>query len=122
MINKWHSCFDNSGVIGTTLMDLSKTFDCLPHEPVLAKLHAYEVDIKSLKLLQDYLSNRTQRAKLDSTYLLTYLLTHSLTYLLSEGNNNFVTRFEDLKLSVNSALVFDSMLLYVSNVIVKNIK
>ena len=126
MINKWHSCFDNSGVVGTILMDLSKTFDCLPHEPVLAKLHAYEVDIKSLKLLQDYLSNRTQRAKLDSTYLLTYSLTHSLTYLLnyllSEGNNNFVTRFEDLKLSVNSALVFDSMLLYVSNVIVKNIK
>ena len=49
-------------------MDLSKAFDCLPHELVLAKLHAYGVDIKSLKLLQDYLSNRTQRVKLDSTF------------------------------------------------------
>ena len=49
-------------------MDLPKSFDCLPHEPVLAKLHAYGVDIKSLKLLQDYLSNRTQRVKLDSTF------------------------------------------------------
>ena len=68
LINKWHSCLDNSGVVGTILMDLSKAFDCLPHELVLAKLHAYGVDIKSLKLLQDYLSNRTQRVKLDSTF------------------------------------------------------
>ena len=35
---------------------------------VLAKLHAYGVDIKSLKLLQDCLSNQTQRFKLDSTF------------------------------------------------------
>ena len=67
LINKWHSCLDNSGVFGTILMDLSKVFDCLPHELILAKLYAYGVDIKRFKLLQDYLSNRTQRVKLDST-------------------------------------------------------
>ena len=49
-------------------MGPSKAFYCLPHEPVLAKLHAYEVDIKSVKLLQGYLSNRTKRVKLDSTF------------------------------------------------------
>ena len=54
-------------MVCTILIDLSKAFDCLPHELILAKLHAYGVDIKSLKLLQDYLSNRTQRVKLDST-------------------------------------------------------
>ena len=48
-------------------MDLSKAFDCLHHELILTKLHEYGVDIKSLKLLQDYLSNRTQTVKLDST-------------------------------------------------------
>ena len=48
-------------------MDLPKAFNCLPHELVLVKLHAYGVDIKSLKVLQDYLSIRTQRVKLDST-------------------------------------------------------
>ena len=48
-------------------MDLSKAFECLPHELILAKMHAYGVDIKSLKALQGYLSNRTQRVKLDST-------------------------------------------------------
>ena len=49
-------------------MGLSKAFDCLPHEPFLAKLHAYGVGIKSLKLLQDYLSDRTQIVKIDSAY------------------------------------------------------
>ena len=68
LINKWHSCLDNSGVVSTVLMGPSKAFYCLPHEPVLAELHAYEVDIKSVKLLQGYLSNRTKRVKLDSTF------------------------------------------------------
>ena len=67
LINKWHGCLDNSGVVGTILVDLSKAFGCLPHEFILAKQHAYGVDIKSLKLLQEYLSNLTQRVKLDST-------------------------------------------------------
>ena len=55
-------------MVGTILINLSKAFDCLPHELVLAKVHAYGVDIESLKLLQDCLSNRTQRVKLDSTF------------------------------------------------------
>ena len=68
LINKWNSCLDNSGVVGTILMDLSNAFDCLPHEIILVKLHAYGNDIKSLKLLQDYFSNRAQRVKLNSTF------------------------------------------------------
>ena len=67
-INKWYNCLDNSGVVETILIDLSKAYDCLPHELFLVKLHASRVDINSLKLLQDYLSNRTQRVKLDSTF------------------------------------------------------
>ena len=48
LINKWQSCLDNSGVVGTILMDLVKAFECLPYELILVKLHAYGVDIRSL--------------------------------------------------------------------------
>ena len=64
-----YSWLDNSGVVDTIPMDLSKRSVCLPHEFILAKMHAYEVDVKSLfKLLQDYPSTRPQIVKLDSTF------------------------------------------------------
>ena len=40
------------------LMDLSKTFDNLSHEFLIAKFHAYEFGKESLMLLLSYLSNR----------------------------------------------------------------
>ena len=41
--------------------DLSKAFDCLPHKPLIATLHAYGFGMKSRNLIYDYLSNGKQR-------------------------------------------------------------
>ena len=49
---------DNNKAFGALLTDLSKAFDCLSHDLLIAKLHAYGTDIDSLNILQDYLSNR----------------------------------------------------------------
>ena len=57
LLFNWQICFDKSGVVGTILMDLSKAFDCLPHDLIIAKLHAYGLDHDSLRLIS-YLSNR----------------------------------------------------------------
>ena len=48
-------------------MDLSKTFDNLSHEFLIAKFHAYEFGKESLMLLLSYLSNRWQRTKINSS-------------------------------------------------------
>ena len=42
-------------------MDLSKAYDCLPHDLLIAKLEAYGLDNDSLNLLLDYLSFRNQK-------------------------------------------------------------
>ena len=40
----------------------------LSHDLLIPKLHAYGLDLASLKILQDYLINRKQRTKVDSFY------------------------------------------------------
>ena len=49
-------------------MDLSKAFDCLPHDLVTVKLQAYGVDYDSLRLTTSYRLNQHQRIKLDSVF------------------------------------------------------
>ena len=41
-------------------MDLSKAYDCLVHDLLIAKLEAYGLDMASLSLLKTYLTNRKQ--------------------------------------------------------------
>ena len=41
LLKNWQKTLDKSDVIGTVLMDLSKTYDCLPHDLHIAKLTAY---------------------------------------------------------------------------------
>ena len=49
-------------------MDLSKAYDCLPHDLLIAKLGAYGLDRSSLRLLMDYLNSRKQRTKVGPSY------------------------------------------------------
>ena len=44
-------------------MDLSKAYDCLPYDLMVAKLEAYGLAKESLQLISDYLSYRKQRTK-----------------------------------------------------------
>ena len=55
-------------VIVTILMDLSKTYNCLHHYLLIAKLEAYGFDNGGLNLRLDYLSFRKQRTKVGSAY------------------------------------------------------
>ena len=59
---------NNGGAFGVLLVDLSKTFDCLSRELLIAKLDAHGFDKKSLTLINNYLSNRKQRVKINDSF------------------------------------------------------
>ena len=44
LIEGWHQWLDENTVAGAILMDLSKAFDCLPHDLLIAKLEAYGIE------------------------------------------------------------------------------
>ena len=48
LIQQWKSGLDNKNFVEAVLMDLSKTFDCIPHDLLIAKLHAYGFSENSL--------------------------------------------------------------------------
>ena len=68
MLEKWKSAIDNKMSFGALLTDLSKAFDCLSHDLLIAKLNAYGFSLAALRLVQNYLTNRKQRTKINSEY------------------------------------------------------
>ena len=68
MAEGWQKELDISALVGTVLMALSKTYDCLPHDLLIAKFEAYGLSKSSLNLLLDYLTSHKQRVKIGSSY------------------------------------------------------
>ena len=67
ILEKWRVARDKGGYGGAVLMDLSKAFDTLNHDLIIAKLHAYGFEKSALRLIKSYLSNRWQRTKINTS-------------------------------------------------------
>ena len=68
LLEKWKSVLDRKGDAGVILMDLSEAFDTLNHDLLIAKLHECGFSEDSLKLMNNYLKNRWQRAKVNISF------------------------------------------------------
>ena len=69
MIEKWKKSLDGKGgFAGAILMDLSKAFDTINHELLIAKLEAYGFGDSALETMHSYLSDRWQRTKVNTSF------------------------------------------------------
>ena len=70
MLEKCKKPVDTKKNFGALLTDLSKAFDSLPHDLIIAKHIAYGFSLPALNLIQNYLGNRKQRTKINDFYSL----------------------------------------------------
>ena len=60
MIEKARKIFDNGGTFSALLTDLSKVFDYMTYDLLIAKLHALNFDMNKLYLVFDYLTGKSK--------------------------------------------------------------
>ena len=66
LIENWKQSLDKNRLVGAVLMDFSKAFDCIPHELLIAKMHAYGFDLNSPTFFYSDLETWKQNAKINN--------------------------------------------------------
>ena len=67
MISDWKDWLENKNDVISVFLDLSKAFDTVDHELLIAKLHYYNFDLKTINLLKNYLNNRSIKVNINGT-------------------------------------------------------
>ena len=67
LIENWKKSLDQKKIVVVVLMDLSKAFDSIPHDVVIAKMHAYGFSIDAVTFFYSYLKRRKQNVRINNT-------------------------------------------------------
>ena len=68
MVEKMLIARDKNKVFGAILTDLSKAFDCISHDLLIAILNAHGFDHNALNIIHNYLFGRSQKTKVGSSF------------------------------------------------------
>ena len=67
LLEEWRERLYKNCIVGAVLMDLSKAFDCIPHDIIIVKLAPYGIERETLGLIYAYLKGQKQCVKLNNT-------------------------------------------------------
>ena len=67
LLEDWRNKSDNNNVVDAVLTNLSKAFDCIPHDLLVAKLDASGFNRDTVAYIYPYLKNRIQCVRINGT-------------------------------------------------------
>ena len=67
LIEEWREYLDKDFFVGEVMTDLSKVFDCILHDLLIAKLELYSLGEKSFSYIYSYLTNRNPCVRMNDT-------------------------------------------------------
>ena len=68
LVKEWREHLDENFVVGAVLTDLSKAFNFIAHDLLIAKLAAHGFSKSALRYVYSYLKNRKQCVRKNNTY------------------------------------------------------
>ena len=67
-LEEWRLYLNKIYFVGAVMTDLSKAYDCIPHDLLITKLEAYGFDNYTIRYIHSRLKNRNQCVKINNTY------------------------------------------------------
>ena len=86
-------------------MDLSKAFDTINHDLILAKLKAYGFSTNALNLMQSYLKNRKQKDQINNKFSLERNVIAGVLQVSIDGPLLFTLFINDLMFFIHYILL-----------------
>ena len=68
LLEEWRKELDDNFILSALSTDLSKAFQCIPHDLLITKRAAYGLSEEALMYILSFLSNRKQCVSINNTY------------------------------------------------------